>query len=214
MIARAIAPLILVAALLLTACAGPDPDALPTNPEDPAATESPTEEPDDGDGSAEPEEPAATDEPVPVALPTCDTLYSPTLTDELTDEGRTSEGDTAAAGAGGWGSGDPTMVATLQGAADRVSCTWILPNSSSGSTTTVVRLDEATSASLQTHLVDVAGFTEATVGTSTLYTLSVEGDFPYSEAHLFAEGLLIASEYFNGDAEVLTRGAASMLLAP
>lgn len=212
MIARATAPLLLAAALLLTACAGPDPDALPTNPEDPATSETPTEEP--GTGESEPEEPAATEEPDPVALPTCETLYSPTLTEELVDEGRTSEGDTAAAGAGGWGSGDPTMVAALQGAAERVTCTWILPNSSSGSTTTVIRLDEGTSASLQTHLVDVAGFAEDAVGTATLYTLSVEGDFPYSEAHLFAEGLLIASEYFNGDAEVLTRDAASTLLAP
>lgn len=211
MIARATAPLLLAAALVLTACTGPNPDALPTNPEEPTASESPAEEP---GGGAEPEEPAATEGPEPVALPTCDTLYSAALADELTDEGRTSEGDTAAAGAGGWGSGDPTMVATLQGAAERVTCTWILPNSSSGSTTTVVRIDEATSASLQTHLVDDAGFTEDTVGTATLYTLSVEGDFPYSEAHLFAEGILIASEYFNGDAEVLTRDAASMLLAP
>jgi hypothetical protein len=194
------------AALFVVAgCAGPDPDALPSSPDAPASS-SPSPDATDStgdDGAAD-----------LVALPTCDDIYSPDLIAELSDEGRDSLGDTAAAGAGGWGSGDAVLVALLQGAMERVSCSWILPFSESGSTTSIIRVDDATAAFLDEHLTDTAGFSPTSALGGTLYTLDVEGDFPYSEAHLIVGGLLVATEAFGGDAEPLTLDAGAQLTVP
>ncbi|MFN3708152.1 hypothetical protein [Microcella sp.] len=203
--ARAIA-LAAATLLALAGCAGPDPNALPSSPDAPAASPSPSADGTQPDGDGE-----ATDR---VPLPTCDDIYSDELVAELTDEGRESLGDTAAAGAGGWGSGDAVLIALLQGAMERVSCSWILPFSESGSTTTIIRIDEATAAFLDEHLTDTAGFTVTSALSGQLYTLEVEGDFPYSEAHLIVDGLLIATEAFGGDAEPLTVDAGAQLSAP
>jgi hypothetical protein len=190
----------------LAGCAGPDPEAQPSSPEMPA-------------GSAAPDEPTPTsplteDGDGLLTLPTCETIYSGELTTALTAEGRESLGDTAAAGAGGWGSGDSVLVSLIQGAMDRVSCSWILPFSESGSTTTIIRLDAATAEFLDDHLTNTAGFTPSSAVGGTLYTLDVDGDFPYSEAHLIVDEALIATEAFGADAEALTLDAATRLSTP
>lgn len=200
-----IAALTAATLLAIAGCAGPDPNALPSSPDAPASTSpSPDAGTDLGDGD--------TDDVV--VLPNCDEIYSPELTAELTDEGRESLGDTAAAGAGGWGSGDAVLVALLQGAMERVSCSWILPFSESGSTTTIIRIDDATADFVAEHLTDTAGFTGSSALGGQLYTLEVDGDFPYSEAHLIVDGLLVATEAFGGDAEPLTLDAGTQLSAP
>ncbi|MGY6498392.1 MAG: hypothetical protein ACXIUP_09220 [Microcella sp.] len=194
-----------VAALIVAAgCTGPDPNALPSSPEAPAVSPSPSTDAGatDGDNATS-----------TVALPSCDEIYSPELIAELSDEGRDALGDTAAAGAGGWGSGDAVLVALLQGAMERVSCSWILPFSESGSTTTIIRIDDATATFLDEHLSDTAGFEVTSALGGQLYTLEVEGDFPYSEAHLIVDGLLVATEAFGGDAEPLTLDAGTQLSA-
>lgn len=201
------AALTVAALLALAGCAGPDPNTLPSSPDAPASA-SPTPDADSGI------DPGDGDTDDVVALPGCDEIYSPELTAELTDEGRESLGDTAAAGAGGWGSGDSVIVALLQGAMERVSCSWILPFSESGSTTTIIRIDDATADFVAEHLTDTAGFTGSSALGGQLYTLVVDGDFPYSEAHLIVDGLLVATEAFGGDAEPLTLDAGAQLSAP
>lgn len=202
-----IAALTAAALLAIAGCAGPDPNAPPSSPDAPASA-SPTPDADAGT------DPGDGDTDDIVVLPTCDDIYSPDLVAELTDEGRESLGDTAAAGAGGWGSGDAVLVALLQGAMERVSCSWILPFSESGSTTTIIRIDDATAEFVAEHLTDTAGFTETSALGGQLYTLEVDGDFPYSEAHLIVDGLLVATEAFGGDAEPLTLDAGTQLSAP
>lgn len=207
-----------VIALTLSGCAGAAPEepdapsdtasATPSETSTPEPSETPSDDADSDDDADEGSDDA------PVALPDCTTIYSAALTAQLTGEGRVAEGDTSVSGGGGWGSGDAVVVGVIQSAAERVSCTWVLPASESGSTTSVVRIDAGTASSLDAHLTGVAGFTASSAAGGTLYTLEVGGDFPFSEAHLITGDLLIVTEAYGTDAEALTLDAAAQLTAP
>lgn len=161
--------------------------------------------------------PSAEDSPSPsaqpgTALPDCATVYSPALVASLEAENRESQGDVSDDGPGGWGTADPAIEALLAALPERVSCTWILPTSESGSTTSVAVLDDATRTSLLARFA-AAGFAASTAPSGDIYTLAVEDEFgSYTETHLLSEQLWITSVYFGGDATALTLDAAATVL--
>lgn len=150
--------------------------------------------------------------PAPVALPACDGIYSPTLVAALESEGREPQGDVSAPGAGGWATLDPALEALLASIDERVSCTWILPASESGSTTSVARLDDAARTAVLAALA-AAGFSATPVDGGELWTITVVEEFiTYTEAHLITESLWVGCLYTFGDAQTLTLDAAALLL--
>ncbi len=192
-----VALIIAVSALVLSGCA-PEPTAEPSTTAS-AASPSASSEP---SPSAEPA----------ITLPECESLYSPALVATLESENRENQGDISADGPGGVGTADPGIEAILSAVPERVSCTWILPASESGSTTTVAVLDDASRTALVASLA-TAGFASSTAPSGDLYTLSVEQEFgTYTEAHLLTEQLWFASVYAGGDATTLTLDAAATVL--
>lgn len=150
--------------------------------------------------------------PTPVALPACDAIYSPALVTTLEADGREAQGDVSSPGAGGWGTLDPALETLLAAIDERVSCTWILPASESGSTTSVARLDDANRTALLDALA-TAGYTATPIDGGELWTIAVEEEFiTYTEAHLVSATLWVGSLYTFGDAQTLTLDAAALLL--
>lgn len=186
-----------VIALLVLAGCTPEPPPAADPSVEPSASE-----------PAEPVEPSAE----PVTLPDCDTIYSPAMVAALTAESRTNEGDVSALGPGGLGSFDEGIQAILSAVDESVHCTWILPASESGSTTSIALLDDATRTALVAALA-TAGFTASTTASGDLYTIAVEKEFgSYTESHLLTAEVWFASAYAHGDAEALTLDAAAQLL--
>lgn len=172
----------------------------------PAASESASENPSNG-ASPSPSLTAP-----PVALPTCETMYSAALVGALTADGREPQNDVSAPYQGGWGTLDPGLQTLLASIDERVSCTWILPASESGSSTTIARLDDASRATLLGALAST-GYTSTATADGELWTLFVEDEFiVYTEAHLVTDSLWIGSFFSFGDAETLTLDAAAQLL--
>jgi hypothetical protein len=146
------------------------------------------------------------------AVPDCDDIYTPLLISTLVAEGRTPLGDTSTAVGGGWGTFDAGIETILSAIKDRISCTWVLPTSESGSTTSVAVLDAASRTALVAAFA-AGGFTASTTSSGDLFTLSVEADFlTYTESHLITAEVWIGSVYAFGDADILTLDAAVAVL--
>lgn len=193
-------PAVIIALSLALSTTGCTPSPEPT------PTTTPTES---ASASASP---STTPSPEPLALPDCATIYSPAVVATLTSEGRTSSGDLSASGMGGWGSYDDSITALFASVAERVSCTWILPASESGSTTTIVRLDDATRAAAIAAFT-TAGYTASATSGGDLYAIEVETEFgSYTESHLLSDELWIGSVFAGGTAQTLTLDAAALLL--
>lgn len=163
-----------------------------------------------------------------IAVPTCDTLYSPAQTAVLLDEVRANMGDTSE-GVVGFGTTNPELVTILSAVRSdvRISCTWYLPASESVSVTSIAILggDAAAKVSgllsgLETTRSDVGGGTlwniaEATSGESP--------DFIATEAHFMVDtpcpstlaeetcAVWVSTNYTFGAAQALTLDAASHL---
>jgi hypothetical protein len=175
-------------------------------------TGAPPVEPSEQPSSSASPEPSETTAPEPIVLPDCDSIYSPALVASLEAEGRTPEGDTSTPGGGGWGTFDVGIETILAAIDDRISCTWILPASESGSTTSIAVLDDASRTALIAALAG-AGFTASTAPSGDLYSIAVEEEFiTYTETHLLTAELWFASAYSFGDATTLTLDAAAELL--
>lgn len=161
-----------------------------------------------------PSEPAEPSEPAvePIVLPDCDSIYSAAVVAALTAEDRLSVGDVSGPGMGGWGTHDVGIETILAAITDAVHCTWILPASESGSTTSIAVLDSASRTALVAALT-AAGFTASTAPRGDLYALQVEEEFiTYTETHLLTADLWFASAYSFGNATTLTLDAAGQLL--
>jgi len=172
----------------------------------------PPAEPSEAPSSSAAPEPSATVDPEPLALPDCDSIYSPAVVAALEAEGRTAQGDVSTADGGGWGTFDTGIETILAAIDDRVSCTWILPASESGSTTSIALLDGPSRTALVAAFAG-AGFTASTAPSGDLYTLAVEEEFiTYTESHLLTAEVWIASVYAFGNADALTLDAAAELL--
>ncbi len=197
-----IAPSALIAVALAVSLAGcvPAPEATPSA--------SPSESP----SASESASPSTTPSPEPVALPDCATIYSPAVVASLTAEGRTSIGDVSGPDTGGWGTGDTTLQGILASIPDRVSCTWILPATESGSTTSIARLDASTRTAVVAALT-AGGYTASTVPGGDLYSIDVETEIgSYNESHLLTDDLWFASYFSGGQSQTLTLDAAALLL--
>ena len=185
----------MTAVLALSACA-PAPEAGPPPTATPSAS------------ATESETPTAPS----ITLPDCDSIYSPALVAALQSEGRTSEGDVSASGGGGWGSVDVGVETILSAMTDAVHCTWILPATESGSTTSIAILDDTSRTALIAAFAS-GGFIASTAPGGDLYSISVEEEFiTYTESHLLTADLWIGSAYAFGDASTLTLDAAAQLL--
>jgi hypothetical protein len=177
------------------------------------------------DTPVEPTPDVATEEDV---VPDCQTMYSAGVLAAFSDEGRELIPQDPAAGYG-WGSVNQDLVKILQDVRSdlTVSCTWYLPASESGSTTTVAIIASELLPDIETALRADQGSRES-LGEGTLWKLdqtssNISGEFDANETHFLVSTtcpaslaepectLWISSTYSFGSSERLTRDAAEVL---
>jgi hypothetical protein len=184
------------------------------------------------DGVETSEETPAEETPEVVAeedvVPDCQTMYSAGVLAAFTDEGRELIPQDPAAGYG-WGSVNQDLVTILQNVRSdlTVSCTWYLPASESGSTTTVAIIASELLPDIESALRADQGSRES-LGDGTLWKLdqtssNISGDFDANETHFLVSTacpaslaepectLWISSTFSFGSSERLTRDAAEVL---
>ncbi|WP_156402002.1 hypothetical protein [Agromyces sp. Soil535] len=177
------------ALLLLSGCAPSAPgESSPTpspNPSTPAASESP----------ATPEE---------LVLPTtCEDLFPESTEAALTAEGLEPLGDTS--GAEGYGASDPSLQAMIE-ANESVSCTWVLPGSERGLSTSVTIVSDADREAVAAALL-AAGFAQ-TSAVGEYYSMESGGEFPHTETHALYEDFWVATlDGFGTSASLYTEDA-------
>ena len=161
-------------------------------------------------------------------VPDCDTMYSTGILSAFADEGRELIPQDPAAGYG-WGSVNQDLVKILVDVRSdlKVSCTWYLPASESGSTTTVAIISSEFLPDIESALRADQGSRES-LGDGTLWKLdqtssNISGEFDANETHFLVSTtcpaslaepectLWIASTFSFGSSERLTRDAAEVL---
>lgn len=161
-------------------------------------------------------------------VPDCDTVYSTGILSAFADEGRELIPQDPAAGFG-WGSVNQDLVRILQDVRSdlKVSCTWYLPASESGSTTTVAIISSEFLPDIEEALRADSGARES-LGEGTLWKLdqtssNISGEFDANETHFLVSTacpaslaepectLWVASTFSFGSSERLTRDAAEVL---
>ena len=180
--------------------------------------------PDEAAAPTELEE-ALTPEDTGFVIPTCDELFSAGQTGALIEQERVNMGDTSE-GDYGYGTTNPELVGLLKNVRTdlRISCTWYLPASESGSVTSlaVVNPDEAAAVSAA---LESLGATQQETGVGVLWnidstTSDESADYIATEAHFLASVLCpsslaetscmawVSTTYAFGQAETLTLDAA------
>lgn len=161
-------------------------------------------------------------------VPDCSTMYSDGLVSAFTDEGRELEGDLTATGFG-WGTVNQDLVALLSEVRSdlKISCTWYLPASESGSSTTIAIIASEQVENIEAALRDEDGTSDA-LGDGQLWKVdqtssNISGEFDANEAHFLVSTpcpaslaetdctLWISSTFSFGSSESLTRDAAEQL---
>ena len=161
-------------------------------------------------------------------VPDCDTIYSAGILSAFADEGRELIPQDPAAGYG-WGSVNQDVVSILRDVRSdlKISCTWYLPASESGSTTTVAIISSEFVPDIQSALRADDGAREP-LGDGELWKLdqtssNISGEFDANETHFLISTtcpaslaepectLWIASTFSFGSSERLTRDAAEVL---
>ena len=161
-------------------------------------------------------------------VPSCDTIYSAGVVSAFSDQGRELVPQEPSAGYG-WGSVNPELVRVFQDVRSdlKVSCTWYLPASESGSTTTVAIISSEFVPDIESALRADQAVRE-TLGEGTLWKLdqtssNISGEFDANETHYLVSTtcpaslaepectLWIASTFSFGSSERLTRDAAEVL---
>jgi hypothetical protein len=195
------------------------------------ATDAPAEEVVSDEGGAIPAAPDETEtaaEATGFVLPTCDTLYSADLNATLLEQVRVNMGDTSD-GNYGYGTTNLELVGLLKAVRGdlRISCTWYLPASESGSVTSLAIIAPDVEATIAGVLSE-AGAVESSAGGGTLWTIDdaasgASEDYIATEAHFMAPVACPASlaetscigwfstNYSFGQAENLTVDAARNL---
>jgi hypothetical protein len=158
----------------------------------------------------------------------CESIYSPGQVAAFTDQGREFL-DSEPTGGYGWGTINPDLVTILKDVrADlKVSCTWILPDTESGSTTTLAIVPTERLQEIEDILrLDVS--TSQPLGEGTLWKVdqnssNLSGDYEVNETHFLTAvtcpeslaepecTLWITSTFSFGSSEALTRDAAEVL---
>jgi len=163
-----------------------------------------------------------------LAVPPCETIYSPELTQALLDQVRVSRGDTSGADYG-FGTVDPDLVQVIKNVRRdlRISCTWYLPPTESVSVTSIAILSGDVESTVA-RILDASGAVREEVGGGVLWTLDettsdVSSDYVATEAHFLNEvpcpssipetrcAAWISTNYTFGQARLLTLDAATRL---
>lgn len=186
---------VFVALLLLSACApsvpGESSPAPAPSPSTPEASESP----------AAPEE---------LVLPSCDDLFQDSTEAALTAEGLEPLGDTSGLGQGGYGASDPSLQAMIE-ANESVSCTWVLPGSERGLSTSVTIVSDSDIEAVAAALL-AAGFTQ-TSAVGEYYSMESGGEFPHTETHaLYQEFWVATLDSFGTEAALYTEDAMGTVI--
>jgi hypothetical protein len=161
-------------------------------------------------------------------VPDCDTMYSDGIVAAFADEGRELNTQNPSGGYG-WGSVNQDLVSILEDVRTdlAVSCTWYLPASESGSTTTVAIIASELVPDIESALRANDGTSEP-LGEGELWKLdqtssNISGEFDANETHFLVSTpcpaslaepectLWIASTFSFGSSERLTRDAAEVL---
>ncbi len=161
-------------------------------------------------------------------VPECATMYSTGVISAFADQGRELIPQDPQAGYG-WGSVNQELVRILQDVRSdlKVSCTWYLPASESGSTTTVAIISSEFLPDIESALRAEQGSRES-LGEGSLWKVdqtssNISGEFDANETHYLVSTtcpaslaepectLWIASTFSFGSSERLTRDAAEML---
>ena len=151
------------------------------------------------------ESPAA---PVDLVLPSCDDLFSESTEGALASEGLEPMGDVSGPGQGGYGTSDPALQALIE-ADESVSCTWVLPDSERGLSTSVTILSATEADTVAAELV-ASGFTQ----TGDVYRMQTGGEFPHTESHALHEGFWVATvDSFGTSASLYTEDALATVIA-
>jgi hypothetical protein len=122
-------------------------------------------------------------------------------------------GDVSAPGQGGYGASDPALQAIMESNLSR-SCTWVLPASERGLTTTVSFISDEDKATIA-GILDAAGFAHSTAGADywSRETDGLSADLE-SESHAINGSIWVATwEGFGTTAPRLTEHALSAAIA-
>ncbi|WP_214868116.1 hypothetical protein [Agromyces sp. ISL-38] len=143
-------------------------------------------------------------------LPSCDDLFQDSTEAALTAGGLEPIGDTSGPGQGGYGASDPSLQAMIE-ANESVSCTWVLPGSERGLSTSVTIASDSDREAVAAALL-AAGFTHASaVGDS--YSMESGGEYPHTETHALYEDFWVATvDSFGTDASLYTEDAMGTVI--
>jgi len=146
-----------------------------------------------------------------VLPPSCDDLFPDSTEAALTAEGLEPLGDTSGPGQGGYGASDPSLQAMIE-ANESVSCTWVLPGSERGLSTSVTIVSEADSEAVAAALL-AAGFTLTPGAVGDYYSAESGGEFPHTETHALYEDFWVATlDSFGTSAALYTEDAMDAVI--
>ena len=181
--------------LLLSACA-------PSGPGESGAT-TPADSP-----APEVSESPAVSTPAELVLPGCEDLFSEATEGALAAEGLEPMGDVSAPGQGGYGASDPSLQALIE-AGENVSCTWVLPGSERGLSTSVTILSAADADTVAAEIL-ATGF----IQTGDVYSMETGGEFPRTEAHALHEDFWVSTvDSFGTSATSYTEDALNTVIS-
>lgn len=166
--------------------------------------------------------------PEGLAVPGCDTLYSPELTAALVEQLRVNQGDTSE-GAVGFGTTNSDLADLLSAVRFdlKISCTWYLPGSESVSVTSIAIVGGDTASSVESVL-RILEATQSRNGAGILWDLEKPAsqespDFIATEAHFLVDtpcpsslaeatcAVWVSTNYTFGQAQTLTVDAATQM---
>ncbi len=123
-------------------------------------------------------------------LPSCEDLFPESTEAALTAEGLEPLGDTSGPGQGGYGAPEASLQAVIE-ANESVSCTWVLPGSERGLSTSVTIVSDADSEAVAAALL-AAGFAQ-TSAVGDYYRMESGGEYPHTETHALYEDFWVAT---------------------
>jgi hypothetical protein len=153
----------------------------------------------------------ATPTPAERVLPGCEDLFPESTEAALAAEGLEPMGDVSAPGQGGYGASDPSLQALIE-AGENVSCTWALPGSERGLSTSVTTLSATDAETVAAELL-ATGFSRSTAS-GDLYSMETGGEFPLTEAHaLYEDSWVSTVDSFGTSAASYTEDALDTVIS-
>ena len=151
--------------------------------------------------------PSAQPEP-DLTLPTCDSMFSAELVSALGTEGLVLQPDNRFGGPSTF----DAVLSVVISLSESVTCTWVLPNSDTGFTTTVAIVSSTERSDLAAAL-SAPEFTASAALGGELYSYEYNGEGTYfTESHVIVGDVSVSTTYGSGVAEPLTLDAAGQVL--